>query len=302
VASALGAGFFAGLIFLSLTKPARPPTAADGPAANPSTLGNVEANGVPPTPPSLSSSNGQPQSPNLQQPSARDIDVDAEIESAGRLFSQGNYTGVIEAMKPLAKQFPKRSDVHRFLAHSYGKLALSDPSFARDALLETQAWLGLDATAAQDATVKQRVRTAATIDDTMELALAILENQMGPGGADILFDFAFNSDQKTETFRRLASRARNILEKPAVYNNASEALRIAYALRGSPQSQTCEQRHELLTTARTYCDDRCVEPLRALQRTTGCGEKNQKDCWPCLRKDRKLIDALEAASKRPRLH
>lgn len=46
-------------------------------------------------------------------------------------------------------------------------------------------------------------------------------------------------------------------------------------------------------------DQRSVERLAELSKTTGCGEGGREDCYPCLKVDNELSEALTQAQTRP---
>jgi hypothetical protein len=82
-----------------------------------------------------------------------------------------------------------------------------------------------------------------------------------------------------------------------VVEQASPAAKAALALR---RTSGCKELHALLEDAKKNGDDRCLTPLKKLTRKSGCGFLNMADCYPCMRKDSALTDAIEAVKARPR--
>ncbi|RYE83783.1 MAG: hypothetical protein EOO75_18915 [Myxococcales bacterium] len=62
---------------------------------------------------------------------------------------------------------------------------------------------------------------------------------------------------------------------------------------------SCETRRAGAQLALEAGDKRAVPLLQRLVAKKGCGFLSMQDCWPCLRRDSLVSDALKAAEKRP---
>jgi len=54
-----------------------------------------------------------------------------------------------------------------------------------------------------------------------------------------------------------------------------------------------------VTLALEAGDARAVPLMQSLTSKKGCGFAGFQDCWPCLRRDNLLNEAIKAAEKRP---
>jgi hypothetical protein len=61
---------------------------------------------------------------------------------------------------------------------------------------------------------------------------------------------------------------------------------------------TCPQRYALLPRAKELGDERALGYLNMYKATTGCGRRQKDDCYPCLRADSRLNDAIDAIKQR----
>jgi hypothetical protein len=64
-------------------------------------------------------------------------------------------------------------------------------------------------------------------------------------------------------------------------------------------AQSCTAKRDLLARAKESGDARLAPLLKALKPTSGCGFLGRRDCWPCLRKEGALDDAIAATEARP---
>lgn len=79
------------------------------------------------------------------------------------------------------------------------------------------------------------------------------------------------------------------------YKYASPALTVIIDAETLTQ---CEDIRQLIDRAREDGDRRAVRHLAKFTKTTGCGPNETDDCYPCLRQDRALTDALRACRGR----
>jgi hypothetical protein len=153
----------------------------------------------------------------------------------------------------------------RFLA----KLAALDPNTGRDPEIARiiVAALGADA-------------------DASQAAVALMENELGESGVDLLYDLTVKQTQA-----RWKARLNQSLTRPEILARASAGTRLALDLRSA---KTCEAKRALLPRAQREGGPRVLTQLKSLTQTDGCGFLGSGDCWPCLRKDSALQDAISA--------
>jgi serine/threonine protein kinase len=201
-----------------------------------------------------------------------------------------------EALESLAKEFPEDTSILQKLAIAYqaqGKNA--------EALKTVRTLLAADATAANDDEVVQLVTATAakgkgTDDDE---AFALLEGPLGERGVDALIDMSTRApgrEQRDVRDHRL--RAAKSLAKPEVRAHASAAAALMFEFKAA---QTCADKHDLLARAKDQGDARLLPALKPLKLTRGCGgffRGGGGDCYPCMRKDTALDDAITAIEAR----
>jgi len=100
-----------------------------------------------------------------------------------------------------------------------------------------------------------------------------------------------STSEKTEK----TTLAKSILDRESTRKRASPALRLALGLR---RATRCEELKALVTEAEKVADERAFRPLTQLSARKGCGFLGLADCYPCLRRDTPLTEALETAQKR----
>lgn len=131
--------------------------------------------------------------------------------------------------------------------------------------------------------------------ESWDAALRVAAALPSPAGPDILFDTWVSNPKATNA----TQRARDLLITDATRARATDAVRIAFDLR-SAQGTSCETRVPLVKRAVTTADSRSLRPLLILSGSrTGCGLRQRKDCFPCLRTDDSLNRAIERATNTP---
>jgi hypothetical protein len=60
----------------------------------------------------------------------------------------------------------------------------------------------------------------------------------------------------------------------------------------------CTDKHDMLDRAAQIGDERTLTYLKVLSSPTGCGRGARKDCYPCLRRDDALKNAIAALDSR----
>lgn len=121
----------------------------------------------------------------------------------------------------------------------------------------------------------------------------LLEGPMGAKGADIIYDIALRKGVR----KSVKARADRFLQSKEFARASSPALNIAVALR---LSTTCRTTHGLLLRAKNVGDERCLTYLEPLKKKDGCGKTKSEDCFPCMRYDDVLGQAIFAIKKRTR--
>ncbi len=175
------------------------------------------------------------------------------------------------------------------LALATGYFSAGEMARGLDAL--TQA-LEADSDLGEHPDALRGVRRAVDDPSTRERALELAATHMGPPGADVLFDVWRSTVEKTPATRG----ARKWLDSEAVRATAPPALVVALEIR---EVKGCDAALELLPRMTKVGDDRSLLPLRRLQSSTGCGFLGLQDCYPCLRKDAALEEAIAAVAERP---
>jgi serine/threonine-protein kinase len=155
--------------------------------------------------------------------------------------------------------------------------------------------LAVDPGTRDDTQVATSLFKAAQAKASTDASFALLQGPMGSRGADIVYDLATTKGVRQQVKQRAAAWLRT-----KDFDRASSAaLNIAAALR---HASACAQKHALLLRAKNVGDERSLSYLKDLESRTGCGRRQRDDCFPCLRKDGRLkeaILAIEARTKRP---
>jgi hypothetical protein len=121
--------------------------------------------------------------------------------------------------------------------------------------------------------------------------LEFCEKTLGAAGADVLYEVTREgslSTEHAEATKRSLERARS---------HASAGLKILLEMN---EARSCEALKELLPRAVAEADQRAVEFLRKRSNPRGCGFLRRRNCYPCLRGNDALAQALKAAGTRPR--
>ena len=189
-------------------------------------------------------------------------------------------------MEALARRFPADPRIRRALVRVHinqrhpveamraiAKLAELDPNTGRDPEI------------AQDL-----VAALQGEEEAAQAATRLLEQDLGEAGVELLYDLTLK-----QTGARWKPRLNQSLTKPEVLAKATPALRVALDLR---TAKRCEAKRDLLPRAKSSGDRRALFQLKSLAQTQGCGFLGVKDCWPCLRKDPALAEAIAALEQR----
>lgn len=127
---------------------------------------------------------------------------------------------------------------------------------------------------------------------TMIDALEELARLPGPKGPDLLYTVW----ERAPGGSRAASLARSLLQGEDQRGKASAALKAVLELK---DGKRCEDYASALPAVLANGDERSLDTLESLRHTEDCGADQRQDCFPCLRKDSLLTDAIEAVKARP---
>ena len=229
------------------------------------------------------SASGSPLEP--RPPAAKDR---AALAAARSNIDKGDFGTAIDELLPIEKTDPDRADVHALLERGYTGVRNS-----REAMREAGLWLATDPAAAADRKLEEDIRNAALVRDAQDDAFALLESRMGGRGIDLLYDIATGASGRL--YPQAAALAKRALDREEVRARASPALAVVLAFH---DAKSCEQRHALLADVRDRGDTRMLPLLQPYESTRGCGFFGRSDCYPCMHKDRDLVDAVQAVQDR----
>jgi hypothetical protein len=143
----------------------------------------------------------------------------------------------------------------------------------------------------KDAATLAELRRAAEDPLTAPDALGAMAEAPGPLSADLLYEMWTG----TVVRNGATELARSLVFSKEVRAKASPELAIALDLR---IAETCEQNQQLLPRVLDKGDRRSLALLAKLARRFGCGPNKRLDCYPCLRDDKAVDDAMIAVKKR----
>jgi len=158
-------------------------------------------------------------------------------------------------------------------------------------LLAFKAAIDMDESIAEDKVILGALRRLSDQDEYARPIVEFAAADLGRTGADMLFHIWSKTSLKT-TATTLAFEK---LSTSSVQDHFSPALKVAMQLR---EAQACEDYQKMLPQIERYGDDRTLTKLRPLLKHRGCGPAERDDCYPCLRKDKALDTAVNAAAMR----
>ena len=209
--------------------------------------------------------------------------TDAEIEAAAR-------TGP-SALEALADKYPKDERVLGAMVKQQ-----HDGHHPAEAIKALDRLAKLRPEAASDEAMLPVIKAALEgPPEATDTAFAMLEEDMGEQGLSLLY--ALWTSSAKDASAKLKARAGKVLSKPEIKARASKGLQALIDLNMTPAS--CETKREGVELALEAGDRRAVPLLQRLSSRKGCGFLNVQDCWPCLRRDNALAEAIKAAEKRP---
>jgi serine/threonine-protein kinase len=186
----------------------------------------------------------------------------------------------VAALESLSNEFPNDPAVLAELARAYANAGRTGD------LLKIMKSLD---PAAIDDELLGAVIAAALKPEFADDAYATMEGPMAGRGVDGLVELSSVKN------RGISGRANRSLAKPEVRAHASPAANVFLDYRAA---KDCSAKHDLLERAKDFGDTRLLAVLKPMQKEGGCGFLGHKDCFPCMRKDDDLGDAIRAIEGR----
>jgi hypothetical protein len=143
----------------------------------------------------------------------------------------------------------------------------------------------------KDAATLAELRRAGEDPLTAPDALNAMAEAPGPLSADLLYEMWTGTVARNSA----TELARSLVFSKEVRAKASPELAVALELR---LAETCEQNRALLPRVIAEGDRRSLALLAKLSRRYGCGVNKRQDCYPCLREDKAVDEAMTAVKKR----
>ena len=160
----------------------------------------------------------------------------------------------------------------------------------RDARALARRFIRMDPTSPDDELMRQMLDRAGDplTYRQAQLGLAKHDSKLGP---ELLLEVArrYRRDETISEFAQM------LLSTKPVYERAGEAMQLAI---DAWTTSDCQDARGVLHRAKWIADRRALVPLSKFASRIGCGEDLSEDCYPCLREDQLLSDALNAARSR----
>jgi len=204
--------------------------------------------------------------------------VPREIEEAKK---QG-----ISGLEKLGERFPKDHRVWLELAKENSAKGMHPAAVGA-----VGKALAADPKANEQAAASDALAAAVRKRDTTSAVFEMLTGPMGSAGATVLYDLSIDPDVAT----KLRARSEEWIKSDAFKKVAEPDVLIAAALR---YAGSCSDRHDLLPRAADNGAKRTLDFLNVAKAPGGCGRRARDDCFPCLRKDSALKDAISAIETR----
>jgi len=192
----------------------------------------------------------------------------------------------VPALEALAGKYP--TDPRIALEIARAALAAKDYVAAASAVART---LKLDASFSDNKQLASILFQTAQMKAASDASFALLFGPMGRHGPDVAYDLAATEGVKPW----VRARADQGLRSADFSRMSTPPLAAAVALRFAT---TCAERYALLPRAADLGDERALGYLNLYRATTGCGRRGKDDCYPCLRVDSRLDDAILAIKQR----
>jgi eukaryotic-like serine/threonine-protein kinase len=214
--------------------------------------------------------------------------VQRAIRATPELIAGAEF-GEQPAMEELSKIPPESRDRTIWVVLAKGYFAQKKPELAIRLLRQA---VEVNSAFASDEEVSRLVRVGASDPASSKLAVATAAEVLGSRGMDILFSVWADTKHRTQT----TALAEQYLQSEEIVGRASPALKLALGLRDQTD---CEKVRAMLVEVEKIGDSRALRPLAALRKKRGCGAGKRSDCFPCLRTDDLLENAIAKAADRP---
>ncbi len=269
---------------------ARPP-ATDGQEGRPATPESQQSTATPDAEGKVSLSGFPPgdRDPGSEAEEARQADPQADPDESEALASSSALAVAVEegpeALAELAKEFPQDVKVQKALV-----LAWASRADTLDRSAEAIArLLDVDDASQEDADVlfilKKALRSQGR---AFQVAAAAIKNQLGPAGAEVVFQvMSEHPEQRT--------RLKGLFQELRQAEKASQEVLVAYDLR---YASSCKARLEFLERAELHGDTRSLVQLKALSTAPKrCGWG--RTCYPpCRAEAERFQRSAEVIRKR----
>jgi serine/threonine-protein kinase len=190
----------------------------------------------------------------------------------------------IPALEALSTEFPEDSAIQRQIV-----LSLAESGRNAEALRAVRVLAKRDKDAI-DERVLRIVVAAAQRGETLDEAFSLLEGPLGTRGVDGLIELS-----TSKAARAVRLRADRSLARAEIRANASAAASVLIDLKAA---KDCQAKHDVVERAKDSGDERALPTLKALKNPRGCGFVGMRDCYPCLRRDDALDDAIRGIEAR----
>ncbi len=207
--------------------------------------------------------------------------ADAEAEQAAPALSDETIgraeTEGPAAVEKLVAEFPTDPRVHRAKVR-----VLRAEAKTKDALAALERLIEVEPAVAKEPLVYELLVEAFDGDPESAAAAAALSEKTGAKGVDALLACVAKPAKSKKSCAERLSTAK-------VREGASPAAKILLDFK---DAQSCQSKYTLLDRAKDEGDARLLPSLKPLTYTSGCGFFRGSDCWKCLRRDKKLPEAI----------
>jgi eukaryotic-like serine/threonine-protein kinase len=230
--------------------------------------------------------------PSASAERARPIDSAEERRKTNATSAEGGDRPALAALEAISPR-ERRAPEWRALAH--GRCALGE---SQACAVAYRAALLAAPTLKRDPLVLADIRRLAELDVVYEEAMRLSAHHLDAAGVDILYDVWTATRSQKKSDPALSRRARQFLDDGSVRDHAGPELRIVLDLERAERKRRCKDVPELLKKAIEVADDRAVPLLERFSSSRGCGMLGLGDCWGCLRGNKELDAARNAAARR----
>lgn len=216
------------------------------------------------------------------------VDIPEEQPEIEEKIIEAKQKG-LDALLALAAQFPAEGMVQAELS-----LELAKAKKYQEALTAANSALALDPKLNEHPKIAGALFRAAQSPQVRAASFRLLQGPMGAAGASIIYDLATTEGVNV----RVKTEAQQLLGRADLRAIAPAPLLLLLDL---DAAKSCEEYRVLVERAAIVGDKRALPQLESLREVTGCGPKDQGDCYPCLRDDDALPEAITKIKQRATL-